>query len=175
MACVIAAPASGSGKTLVSLAITSWARKREMSLQPFKVGPDYLDSQLLAAAAGRPCRNLDTVLCGDGWVRACFHCHAPRADLALIEGVMGLFDGVGSSQEGSTADVALLLNLPVILVIDANGQVQSLAALVCGFRDRKPELKLAGVVVNRVTSKRHGQLLEEVLNGIGMPMLGCLP
>ena len=101
MACVIAAPASGSGKTLVSLAITSWARKREMSLQPFKVGPDYLDSQLLATAAGRPCRNLDTVLCGDSWVRACFHCHAPRADLALIEGVMGLFDGVGSSQEGS--------------------------------------------------------------------------
>ncbi|GCE65123.1 cobyrinate a,c-diamide synthase [cyanobiont of Ornithocercus magnificus] len=175
MACIIAAPASGSGKTLVSLAVTAWARQRGMSLQPFKVGPDYLDAQLLSAAAGKPCRNLDTTLCGYSWVQTCFHYHAPRADLALVEGVMGLFDGVGSGQQGSTATIALLLNLPVILVVDGSGQAQSLAALICGFRDFDPRLRLAGVVVNRVTSKRHRQLLEEVLEGISMPMLGCLP
>ena len=93
MPCLIAAPASGSGKTLVSLALTALARRRGRTIQTFKVGPDYLDPQLLSAASGRPCRNLDPLLCGEAWVRQSFQRHGARADQALVEGVMGLFDG----------------------------------------------------------------------------------
>lgn len=175
MACVIAAPASGTGKTLLSLALTAWARSRGLSLQPFKVGPDYLDPQQLTVASGKPCRNLDLLLCGPDWVRNSFHGFGASADLALVEGVMGLFDGVGTSQEGSTAAVARHLGLPVVLVVDASGQAGSLAALVKGFRDHDPKLTLAGVVLNRVNSNRHKELLKEVLSGIEVKVLGCLP
>ena len=95
MPCLIAAPASGSGKTLVSLALTALARRRGRTIQTFKVGPDYLDPQLLSAASGRPCRNLDPLLCGEAWVRQSFQRHGGAAELALVEGVMGLFDGAG--------------------------------------------------------------------------------
>ncbi|HJN33553.1 MAG TPA: cobyrinate a,c-diamide synthase, partial [Prochlorococcus sp.] len=175
MACVIAAPASGTGKTLLSLTLTAWARSRDLSLQPFKVGPDYLDPQQLTVASGRPCRNLDLLLCGPDWVRNSFHGFGASADLALVEGVMGLFDGVGTSQKGSTAAVARHLELPVVLVVDASGQAGSLAALVKGFRDHDPKLTLAGVVLNRVNSNRHKELLKEVLSGIEVKVLGCLP
>ncbi|HJN35237.1 MAG: cobyrinate a,c-diamide synthase [Prochlorococcus sp.] len=175
MACVIAAPSSGSGKTLLSLLLSAWARCRKLKLQPFKVGPDYLDPQLLSAAAGRPCRNLDPVLCGPDWVQRSFHGFGGSADLALVEGVMGLFDGVGVSEQGSTAAVACLLQLPVVLVVDGSGQAASLAALVKGFRDHDPRIQLAGVVLNRVSSPRHRDLLTEVLEGIGIKLLGCLP
>ena len=175
MAAVIAAPASGSGKTLLTLALLAWARVHGHSIQPFKVGPDYLDPQLLSAAAGRPCRNLDINLCGEGWVQRAFHSYGAQADLALVEGVMGLFDGIGCTEKGSTAAVAKQLKLPVVLVVDAGGQAASLAALVRGFRDHDPQLVLAGVVLNRVNSDRHRVLLQEVLDAIGMPLLGCLP
>ena len=148
MAVVIAAPGSGSGKTLISLALLSWARARGESVQPFKVGPDYLDPQLLSEAAGRSCRNLDLNLCGEPWVRKAFHGYGGNGSMALIEGVMGLFDGIGSTEEGSTAAIARLLHLPVVLVVDAGGQAASLGALVRGFRDHDPRLKLAGVVIN---------------------------
>ena len=108
MPCLIAAPASGSGKTLVSLALTALARRRGHSIQTFKVGPDYLDPQLLSAASGRPCRNLDPLLCGEPWVQHSFEQHGSGANLALVEGVMGLFDGRGPSSEGSSAHVAQL-------------------------------------------------------------------
>ena len=175
MACVIAAPASGSGKTLLSLCLIAWARQLERSIQPFKVGPDYLDPQLLSLAASRPCRNLDLPLCGEEWVQLSFNGYGGRCDMALVEGVMGLFDGIGSSSEGSTADVAVNLNLPVVLVVDAGGQARSLGALVQGFRDLDPRLNLAGVVLNRVSSPRHRELLEDVLTDIGVHCLGCLP
>ena len=175
MAVVIAAPASGSGKTLASLALLAWARRRGLSIQGFKVGPDYLDPQLISAVSGRPCRNLDITLCGEGWVQRAFHGYGGGHDLALIEGVMGLFDGVGNSEEGSTAAVARHLQQPVVLVVDAGGQAASLAALVRGFRDHDPDLSIAGVILNRVSTERHQQLLEDVLGRIGMPVLGCLP
>ena len=160
MACLIAAPSSGSGKTLLSLMLTALACRRGQSLQPFKVGPDYLDPQLLGRVAGRPCRNLDTLLCGPAWVRRSFAWHAGRADLALVEGVMGLFDGRGASSEGSSAEVAALLDLPVVLVVEASRQAGSLAALVRGFRDHgPPPVRLAGVVLNKVGSDRHRALL----------------
>ena len=175
MAVVIAAPSSGSGKTLLSLVLLAWARCRGRTIQPFKVGPDYLDPQLLGATAGRSCRNLDLTLCGEAWVRRAFHGYARDTDLALVEGVMGLFDGVGCSQDGSTAAVTQQLNLPVVLVVDASGQAASLAAVVKGFRDHDPRLRFAGVVLNRVRSERHQHLLREVLASIDMPLLGCLP
>ena len=175
MAAVIAAPASGSGKTLLSLALLSWAQQKGRRIQAFKVGPDYLDAQLLSQASGQACRNLDLNLCGEAWVRRAFHGYAGTSELTLVEGVMGLFDGIGSSSTGSTADVARLLGLPVVLVLDAGGQAASLGALVRGFRDHDPNLAIAGVVLNKVSSPRHRELLAEVLECVDVPMLGCLP
>ncbi|MFM7268660.1 MAG: cobyrinate a,c-diamide synthase [Cyanobium sp.] len=176
MACLIAAPCSGSGKTLLSLSLAAVARRRGETLQPFKVGPDYLDPQLLSAVAGRPCRNLDPILCGEAWLKSCFHWHGSRAERVLVEGVMGLFDGRGSGSEGSSAAVAAQLDLPVVLVVEASRQAGSLAALVRGFRDHgPPPVRIVGVVLNRVGSERHHQLLAEALAAIAMPLLGVLP
>ncbi len=176
MSCLIAAPCSGSGKTLLSLCLAATARARGESLQPFKVGPDYLDPQLLGAVAGRPCRNLDPLLCGEGWVRRSHAWHGSRAERVLVEGVMGLFDGRGPGSEGSSAAVAALLDLPVVLVVEASRQAGSLAALVAGFRDHgPPRVRLAGVVLNRVGSERHRALLAEALAAIAVPLLGVLP
>ncbi len=176
MACLIAAPSSGSGKTLLSLCLAAWARRQGLQLQPFKVGPDYLDPQLLSQVSGRLCRNLDPLLCGPEWVERSFHWHGSRADLALVEGVMGLFDGRGPSSEGSSAAVAAQLGLPVVLVVEASRQAGSVAALVRGFRDHgPPPVQLAGVVLNRVGSERHHALLAEALASIAVPLLGVLP
>ncbi|MEO1003941.1 MAG: cobyrinate a,c-diamide synthase [Cyanobacteria bacterium J06638_7] len=176
MACLIAAPASGSGKTLLSLCLAALARRRGLRLQPFKVGPDYLDPQLLSRVSGQACRNLDSLLCGEPWLRRCFHWHGSRADLALVEGVMGLFDGRGAGSEGSSAALADLLELPVVLVVEASRQAGSIAALVRGFRDHgPPRVRLAGVVLNRVGSERHRRLLAEALASIDVPLLGVLP
>lgn len=176
MACLIAAPSSGSGKTLLSLSLCALARQRGERLQPFKVGPDYLDAQLLGAVAGQACRNLDPILCGPSWVAASFHWHGGRAQRVLVEGVMGLFDGRGASAEGSSAAVAAQLDLPVVLVVEASRQAGSLAALVRGFRDHgPPPVRLAGVVLNRVNSERHRVLLAEALASIAVPLLGVLP
>jgi cobyrinic acid a,c-diamide synthase len=176
MACLIAAPCSGSGKTLLSLTLTALARRRGERLQPFKVGPDYLDPQLLGAVAGLPCRNLDPLLCGEAWVENSYRWHGSRATRVLVEGVMGLFDGRGPSSEGSSAAVAAQLDLPVVLVVEASRQAGSLAALVRGFRDHgPPQVRIAGVVLNRVGSGRHHALLAEALAAIGMPLLGVLP
>ena len=176
MACLIAAPSSGSGKTLLSLCLAAWARRQGLQLQPFKVGPDYLDPQLLSQVSGRLCRNLDPLLCGPEWVERSFHWHGSRADLALVEGVMGLFDGRGPSSEGSSAAVAAQLGLPVVLVVEASRQAGSVAALVRGFRDHgPPPVRLAGVVLNRVGSERHHALLAEALASIEVPLLGVLP
>ncbi len=173
---MIAAPCSGSGKTLLSLSLAALARQRGASVQTFKVGPDYLDPQLLSRVAGRACRNLDPLLCGNEWVSQAFHWHASQADCVLVEGVMGLFDGRGPTPEGSSAQVAQLLDLPVVLVVEASRQAGSLAALVRGFRDHgPPRVTLAGVVLNRVSSERHRALLVEALASIDVPLLGVLP
>ena len=176
MPCLIAAPSSGSGKTLLSLCLTALASHRGQGLQAFKVGPDYLDPQLLSRVSGRPCRNLDTLLCGEEWVRRSFAWHGSQAQLTLVEGVMGLFDGRGPTSHGSSAEVAALLDLPVVLVVEASRQAGSLAALVRGFRDHgPPQVPLAGVVLNRVGSSRHQALLTEALASIHVPLLGMLP
>ncbi|MCT0199089.1 cobyrinate a,c-diamide synthase [Synechococcus sp. CS-1325] len=175
MACLIAAPCSGSGKTLLSLCLAALVRRRGETIQTFKVGPDYLDPQLLSRTSGRPCRNLDALLCGEGWVRRSFPWWGSQADHCLVEGVMGLFDGRGPGLAGSSAELAQLLGLPVVLVVEASRQAGSVAALVRGFRDHQPGLELAGVVLNGVSTERHQALLSEALAAIAMPLLGVLP
>jgi cobyrinic acid a,c-diamide synthase len=173
---VIAAPASGSGKTTVTLALLRLLTREGRIVAPFKTGPDYIDGAFhrAAAGAGRPCYNLDGFAMRAETIAAVLNAGAQNADLALIEGVMGLFDGAANG-EGSTADLAALLNLPVILVIDVARQSQSVAAVVHGFRSLRQDVALAGVILNRVASLRHEALLRAALQQIDMPVLAALP
>jgi len=174
---IIAAPASGSGKTTLTAGLTCALRRRGLVVQPFKCGPDYIDPGYHALAAGRPCRNLDTWLLGPDQVRTLFARASGGADLALIEGVMGLFDGAGALDEtGSTADIARLLDAPVVLVIDARGMARSAAALVDGYRRFDERVQIAGVLLNRVGGARHAELCATaIVDHTGLPCLGYLP
>jgi cobyrinic acid a,c-diamide synthase len=171
---VVAAPASGHGKTTVATGLMAALRARGLAVSGHKAGPDYIDPGYHALATGRPGRNLDPVLCGAGRIAPLFAHGAAGADVAVIEGVMGLFDGRGATAEGSTAHVAALLAAPVVLVVDASAQGRSVAALVSGFASFDPAVRLAGVILNRVGSARHEQILREALAGIGVPVLGAL-
>ena len=175
MACIIASTSSNSGKTFLSILLASWGQTIGRKIQTFKVGPDYLDSQHLSAITNIPCRNLDLILCKKDWVENNFNKYSSIADFVLVEGVMGLFDGIGNTESGSTADVAKHLGLPIVLTVDSQGQAASLAPLVKGFRDHDTEIEIAGVVVNNVNSSRHKDLLEDVLSRINIKLLGCLP
>lgn len=188
---VIAAPASGSGKTTVATGLIGALRRAGERVAPFKVGPDFIDPGYHGLAAGRPGRNLDPVLVGDDLVGPLF-CHgANGADIAVVEGVMGLFDGriegLGERSDrtpdaasttaarGSTAHVAGLLHAPVVLVVDARGQSQSLAALLHGFATFDPHTRVAGVILNRVGSARHEAVLRQACTHTGLPVLGAIP
>ncbi len=170
---VIAAPSSGAGKTTVATGLMSAFRQRGLTVSPHKVGPDYIDPGYHALASGRPGRNLDPVLVGEGLVAPLFLHGAAGADVAVVEGVMGLFDGRGSTEHGSTAHVAHLLEAPVVLVVDASSQSRSVAALVHGFLTYDEDLEIAGVILNRVGSDRHEQVLREALDRV-LPVLGVL-
>ena len=171
---VIAAPASGSGKTTVATGLLAGLAARGRRVAPFKVGPDYIDPGYHTLAAGRPGRNLDPVLVGESRIGPLFAHGAAGADVAVVEGVMGLFDG-RAGDFGSTAHVARLLAAPVVLVVDARGQGRSLAALLHGFRGYDPAVRLAGVVLNQVGSARHERVLREACAEIGLPVLGAVP
>jgi len=175
MSCVISASSSNSGKTLLSLILISWIKSINKTVQPFKVGPDYLDTQQLSAVSSKACRNLDLILSGERWVKESFNHFGGLADFSLIEGVMGLFDGIGSTSKGSTAELAKVLSLPIVLIVDARGKAASLAALIKGFKEHDKEIKIAGIVLNNVQSTRHEKILLEVLNQINIKSLGCLP
>ncbi len=175
MACVISAISSNSGKTLLSLLLVSWIKSINKTVQTFKVGPDYLDPQQLAAVSKKACRNLDLILSGERWVKENFNRFGGLTDYSFVEGVMGLFDGIGSSSEGSTAELAKVLNLPIVLIVDARGKAASIAALIKGFREHDKELKIAGVVLNNVQTPRHEKILLEVLDQINIESLGSLP
>tara|TARA_B100000579_G_scaffold324815_1_gene274574 strand:+ start:2071 stop:3426 length:1356 start_codon:yes stop_codon:yes gene_type:complete len=175
MACIISASSSNSGKTLLSLLLVSWLKSIKRNIQTFKIGPDYLDPQQLSAVSQKPCRNLDLIISGEEWVRESFYHFGGLTDFSLIEGVMGLFDGIGSSSRGSTAELAKFLNLPIVLIVDARGKAASLAALIKGFKEHDKELKIAGIVLNNVQSSRHKKILLEVLSQINIKSLGCLP
>lgn len=172
---LIAAPASGSGKSMVASGLMA-AFSRRMTVQGFKVGPDYIDPMYHSAATGRPSRNLDTWMLPHETVLQSFARASQSADLSIIEGVMGLFDGYDASPfNGSTAEVARLLNAPVILVIDCARMSGSAAAIAHGFHTFVPDLSLAGVICNRVGSERHAEWLKEAIERIGLPVLGLIP
>ncbi|MFG1610802.1 cobyrinate a,c-diamide synthase [Actinoplanes sp. NPDC049265] len=171
---VVAAPASGHGKTTVATGLLAAFRGRGLRVAPFKVGPDYIDPGYHALAAGRPGRNLDPVMVGENLIGPLFAHGADGADVAVVEGVMGLYDGrTGAGETGSTAQVAGLLDAPVVLVVDAAAQGRSVAALVHGFRSFG-NARIAGVILNRVGSDRHETILRDACEEVGTPVLGAL-
>jgi cobyrinic acid a,c-diamide synthase len=170
---VIAAPGSGAGKTTVATGLIAALRQRGLQVSPHKVGPDYIDPGYHGLAAGRPGRNLDPVMVGEERVAPLLLHGARGCDVAVVEGVMGLFDGRGSTQLGSTAHVAHLLDAPVLLVVDASSQSSSVAALVHGFMTYDPDLRVAGVILNRVATDRHEGMLRDALEGL-VPVVGVL-
>ena len=175
---VIAAPASGHGKTSVTTGLLGALRKAGLTVSPHKVGPDYIDPGYHALAAGRPGRNLDPWLVGENRIVPMFSHGATTpvpADIAVIEGVMGLFDGkAGAGDFASTAHVARLLAAPVVLVVDASGTGLSAAALLHGFATFDPATRLGGVVFNKVGTDRHEKLLREAADSAGVPVLGVI-
>ncbi|GAA1619042.1 cobyrinate a,c-diamide synthase [Catellatospora bangladeshensis] len=171
---VVAAAASGHGKTTVATGLLAAYTARGMSVAGFKVGPDYIDPTYHSLACGRPGRNLDPSLVGEELVGPLFAHGAAGAQLAVVEGVMGLYDGrSGQGAFGSTAHVAELLDAPVVFVVDATGQGRSVAALLHGFRSFGT-VRLGGVVLNRVGSDRHEEILREACEEVGAPVLGVL-
>ncbi|MGY6022131.1 cobyrinate a,c-diamide synthase [Streptomyces spinosirectus] len=172
---VIAAPSSGSGKTTVATGLMAAFAARGLAVSPHKVGPDYIDPGYHALATGRTGRNLDAYLCGPELVGPLFAHGARGCDVAVVEGVMGMFDGAaGEGELASTAHVAKLLRAPVVLVVDASSQSRSVAALVHGFASWDPEVRVGGVILNKVASDRHEELLRESLDQAGVPVLGVL-
>ncbi|WP_433548246.1 cobyrinate a,c-diamide synthase [Streptomyces sp. CA-294286] len=172
---VVAAPSSGSGKTTVATGLMAAFSRRGLAVSPHKVGPDYIDPGYHALATGRPGRNLDAYLCGPQQIAPLFAHGAAGCDLAVVEGVMGLYDGAaGQGELASTAQVSKLLRAPVVLVVDGSSQSRSVAALVHGFASWDPEVRIGGVILNKVGSDRHEELLREALDGSGVPVLGVL-
>ncbi len=176
---VIAAPASGCGKTTVACGLMAALRARGLAVSGHKVGPDYIDPGYHALATGRPPRNLDPFLCGEDLITPLFLHGAAGAQVAVVEGVMGLFDGadpavVPDPDFGSTAHVARLLGAPVVLVVDAARAGRSVAALVAGFAGFDPRTPVGGVILNRVASDRHERLLREALTETGLPVYGVI-
>jgi cobyrinic acid a,c-diamide synthase len=169
-ALVVAAPQSGSGKTLFTLGLIRALRNRGLKVASAKVGPDYIDPQFHAAASGSPCVNLDLWSMGEARCRGLLAEACQGQDIVVVEGVMGLFDGPAGGK-GSTADLAEVLGLPIILLIDASHQAQSIGALVHGFRTYRPTLNVVGVVLNRVRSDRH---LAIMTASLGCELLGAL-
>src|SRR5436190_14290922 len=175
--CVISAPMTGSGKTTVTLGLLETLRKRGLAVQPFKVGPDFIDPGLHEIAAGVPSHNLDGWMFPRGANEYLFGRAIEGKDVTIVEGVMGLFDGYdGKSEAGSTAEMAKWLGLPVILVVDASAMARSVAALIHGFQSFDPDLQVAGVIFNRIGGSGHLQYLREALQGrSAITILGGLP
>jgi cobyrinic acid a,c-diamide synthase len=165
---IIAGTHSGCGKTTITLGIMAALRKKGLKVQPFKTGPDYIDTGLHRLITGRDSRNLDLWMCGRDYVRECFYTHSIDADIAIVEGVMGMYDG-----ELNTADLAATLGLPVVLVVDAYGMAESAGAMVKGFASFNTKAQIIGVIFNRVASDRHFDRLKASTQNV--PVLGYLP
>ena len=174
---VIAAPRSGSGKTTVTLGLLAALRRRGVAVQPFKTGSDYIDTGHHERAAGRASYNLDTWAMPQDLIAGLVAQAAADAELCVVEGVMGLFDGAagqGLSGNGSTADLAALLGWPVVLVLDVAGQTETAAALALGCARYRSDLRVAGVILNQVASDRHLDLIRPAMERVGLPLLGAL-
>ncbi|MBJ3763509.1 cobyrinate a,c-diamide synthase [Maribius pontilimi] len=168
---IVAAPASGSGKTTVTLGILRALKRRGLKVSGAKSGPDYIDPRFHEAACGQPSVNLDAWAMSDTRIRSL----AAADGLLVVEGAMGLFDGAPPTGRGATADLARILGLPVVLVVDAGRMAQSVAPLVAGFAQHDPSVRIAGVILNRVGSDRHERMLRAALSAKGLPVLGALP
>lgn len=174
---LIAAPRSGSGKTVITLGLLRALKRQGVCVQSYKCGPDYIDTGYHRLASGRPAFNLDS------WAMDAALLHglageAADASLIVAEGVMGLFDGAparGASGNGSSADIAAALGWPVILIIDVSGQSQSAAAIAHGFRMLREDVRVAGVILNRLASPRHEAMIRQAMEDIAMPVLGAIP
>lgn len=173
----VAGTSSGVGKTSVSLGLVRAFAQRGLRVRAFKVGPDFLDPQHLAGASGAACYNLDSWMTDTEYIRRLFADLSREAELSVIEGVMGMFDGADPAGiAGSTAEIAAILGSPVILVVDAHGMAGSIAAMVKGFADFHPDVDVAGVIANNCGSSRHGQLLETALGSVNLPpLVGAIP
>jgi cobyrinic acid a,c-diamide synthase len=171
---VVAGTHSGVGKTTITSGLIAALSSEGFRVAPFKVGPDFIDPSYHTLAAGRPGRNLDAFLSGPELIGPLFAHGAQGADIAVIEGVMGLFDGKGGGDTASSAHVARLLEAPIVLVVDARAMSRSVAAMVHGYTTFDPKVRVAGVVLNRVGSTTHEAMLREAIKTLGIPVLGVL-
>ena len=171
---LIAAPTSGSGKTTIARGLMALLTSKGYRVQPFKCGPDYIDTKFHAAVCGRPSINLDTFMATPEHVRELFAYYGKDADVCIVEGMMGLFDGY-DRDKGSSAEIAQVLDIPVVLVVDAKSAAYSMAPLLSGFINFKKDVQIAGVIFNKVGSERHYQMLQEVCSDVGIECFGYLP
>jgi cobyrinic acid a,c-diamide synthase len=174
---LIAGTQSGVGKSTISLALIAAMKRRGLQVQTFKVGPDYLDPGHLAQVSGRPCYNLDSWICPADYLSELFVQAGADADICIVEGVMGLFDGSSSTGlSGSSAEIAALLDIPILLVVNSHGMARSFAAMINGYHNFEPGVQVAGVLANRSGSQRHSELLTAALEHSGLPpLLGAIP
>lgn len=171
---LIGAPTSGSGKTTVARGLMALLTGKGYRVQPFKCGPDYIDTKFHAAVCGRASINLDTFMATPDHVRELYIHYGADADVCVVEGMMGLFDGY-DRDKGSSAEVARVLGLPVVLVVDAKSAAYSMAALLSGFVNFRKDVRISGVIFNRVGSARHFAMLQQVCEDLGIECYGYLP
>lgn len=174
---VVAGAHSGVGKTTVSIALVRALQRRGLRVQTFKVGPDFLDPTYLSLASGKPCYNLDGWMCGKEYTLDLFARRSGEADISIIEGVMGLFDGASpETSEGSTAEITRWLNAPVLLVVNAHGMARSIAALVKGYAEFERGVNVMGVIANESGTERHRNWLDKALKSSSLPpLMGAVP
>ena len=171
---LIAAPTSGSGKTTIARGLMALLTRKGYKVQPFKCGPDYIDTKFHEAVCGRPSINLDTFMATPEHVRQLFAHYGEDADVCIVEGMMGLFDGY-DRDKGSSAEIAAVLGIPVVLVVDAKSAAYSMAPLLQGFMNFRKDVHIAGVIYNKVGSERHYQMLKQVCDELGIECFGYLP
>ena len=171
---LIAAPTSGSGKTTIARGLMKLFADKGYKVQPFKCGPDYIDTKFHLAVCGRPSINLDTFMASSEHVRELFANYGADADVCIVEGMMGLYDGY-DRELGSSYEIARTLDIPVVLVVDAKSAAYSMAALISGFVNFRKDIRFAGIIFNKVGSERHYQMLRQVCDDLGITCLGYLP
>lgn len=171
---MIAAPTSGSGKTTIARGLMALLKAKGLKVQPFKCGPDYIDTKFHTAVCGRPSINLDTFMASPEHVRRLFAHYGADADICIVEGMMGLFDGY-HRDKGSAAEIASILDIPVVLVVDAKSAAYSTAALISGFVNFRKDVHIAGVLFNKVGSEKHAAMLREVCEDLQITCFGYLP
>ena len=171
---MIAAPTSGSGKTTIARGLMALLTSKGMKVQPFKCGPDYIDTKFHEAVCGRPSINLDTFMASPEHVRELFMHYGSSAEVCIVEGMMGLFDGY-DRERGSSYEIARVLDIPVVLVVDAKSAAYSMAALLSGFLHFREDVRIAGVIFNKVGSEKHFTMLQQVCEDLGVKCFGYLP